>query len=391
MGMDGRTARGAVGGSRAVHRARGGWAALLLGGVSVAGPVVAQEGSQTDTAFSSTTGELGPWSVAWNSDDWTSYEDDLEGTDIDLVLGRPGTFVHFYEISDTADAATCLSDIVPQFEEYIGLTESEPLPGDDGDPIAFANDINSREVRTVSGEVDGDAFDGYGYDSYWEIEGGATAVFAGAVVADDVADADLALLDGLFAEVRTYVDGEEITGGEADITPVAAGTPAGEGTPLARFGGISVDSYLSPTYGYALGWDADEWTPLGMSSRDGTDILTLIAGDLHADLRGYANGDGQVETCLEDAVATEREVAPDAAIMEMDDDPVVFVSQDGTLLTALVGWTDGGVANTAFVTCASLSDEAVVALVVSGESGAMVDRSDPIAKLMRNLHVRPAD
>ena len=366
--------------------------ALLLGMVATAGgPAGAQGRSETDTAFSSTTGELGSWSVAWNSADWTSYEDDLEGTDIDLVLGRPGTFVHFYEISDTADAATCLADIVPQFEEIVGLTESAPLLGDDGDRIGFENDINSREVRTVSGEVDGDAFDGYGYDSCWAIEAGSTAIFAGAVVAADVAEEDLALLGELFAEVRTYVDGEEITTGSDDATPAAAGASAGDATPETEAGGITGDTYLSPTYGYTLDWDADFWTPLGMSSRDGTDILTLIAGDLHADLRGYASGDGQVETCLNDIVATERKVAPDAAIMEMDGDPSVFVSQDGTLLTALVGWTDGGVGNTAFVTCASLNDEAVVALVVSGEAGAMVGQSDAIAELMPNLHVRPTD
>jgi len=56
-----------------------------------------------------------------------------------------------------------------------------------------------------------------------------------------------------------------------------------------------------------------------MSSEGGTDILTLIAGDLHADLAGYVKGDGRVETCLDDFIAIHQDDAPNAAVLVTDD------------------------------------------------------------------------
>ena len=306
-------------------------------------------------------------------------EDGIGDSEIDLLLEREGTFVHFYEIVDTDDAATCLAEVVPLFEETIGLSDSGPLLDDDGDPIRHADDLNSRAVR----EVTSDDFAGYEYASCWEIEEGATAVFAGAIVSDDVAGEDLPLLDGLYAEVRTYLDGEQNgqdSGTEA-ATPDAA-TPA-----ASDEGGV----YLSPTYGYLLEWDETYWSPIGMSSDDeGTDALTVIADDLHADLVGYVNGDGDVETCLDDFLAIQQGEAPDAVILETDDGESLEISADGTMLTAMIVSTDGEVSTGTLFTCTSISDEAVVRLSVTGESDRLMAEHDAIQQLFDGLLVIPA-
>ncbi len=551
--------------------------AMTIGGLSSADmPATAQ--TRTDTAFSSTHGELGSWSVAWDSDDWTKNEDAAEGTEIDLILERDGTFVHFYEVVDAADAATCLADIVPFVEGEIGLTDSEPLLDDDGEPVGLVTDINSREVRTVSGEVGGDDFDGFGYSSCWEIEAGETAIFATAVTTAAAAEDDLPLLDDLFAEVRTYVDGEEITGdatGDAtpepanrdedatatgadedagtyvsptfgfstawdpdawtveresvsedgadrdlirldetdgssilffeggttwdgdldecltqlltdlDVDPdeaepledpetgdafaiddddrLAAGylgtltrdnddeivsvvyvvacerldddlivgvshvsdederyftedyplfeeildntaapgtddAPDGTGTPDAAAtstgdgasGAEGLGSYLSPTYGYTLEWDPAYWMPLGQSSGGGTDVLTLVAADLFANVVGYETVDGDIETCLDDFIAITQEESPDAAILDGDDGPGVTTSDDGRQLTALVAAPTGDGVEVSFVYCVAIADGAAVRLSITGDADALDAESDAIDTLVAGLVVPPA-
>lgn len=52
-----------------------------------------------------------------------------------------------------------------------------------------------------------------------------------------------------------------------------------------------------------------------MSSDDGTNVLTLMVYDLHVDPIGHVNGDGSLHTCLDDCRATQREDAPDAAVL----------------------------------------------------------------------------
>jgi hypothetical protein len=51
------------------------------------------------------------------------------------------------------------------------------------------------------------------------------------------------------------------------------------GLASARAGQVSGDSYVSPTYGYSISWNAEFWTVANESSEDGVDSLVLQLGD----------------------------------------------------------------------------------------------------------------
>jgi hypothetical protein len=97
-----------------------------------------------------------------------------------------------------------------------------------------------------------------------------------------------------------------------------------------EFPGVDGDAYESPTYGYAIEWDEDDWVVDAAGSREGVDSLTLlteesvdreVGEDEHVSisLLGTDTFDGDIEECLEE-VMEEWEDAPIAADFAVDED-----------------------------------------------------------------------
>jgi hypothetical protein len=101
---------------------------------------------------------------------------------------------------------------------------------------------------------------------------------------------------------------------------------------------VTGSSYQSPTYGYAVTWDAD-WTVVRSTSDEGQDQLVLSQGPIRATFHGVPAGDGTTlptdpDDCLEAIV---ERVATDPAIANFGPAPAELGGPIGDDVGAAAG------------------------------------------------------
>ena len=253
------------------------------------------------------------WSVSWDGADWEETE---TGGAADLVLTGGASTVSF--LADTlygGSATDCVDGelanvLAPDDVEDSEALDDPDLGEQDGDRRAYAG------YATTSLDEDGDE------------QEFATTVLCQTIVPDEsvlivyqtVPLADLADDAAAVADlVATIAVGEDV-GNQPDPTarpsndaeaPTGADEDAG--------------TYVSPTYGYELDWDASDWeVETDETLRTlGRDRLTLLANDSTTQVyyEGSEEWDGDLDACVSGLV---EELVNDVE----SDDPIELASGD---------------------------------------------------------------
>ncbi len=288
------------------------------------------------------------WAVEYDDSVWTK----LSAPEGDFSLeSENGSVALFLTLPDlNVDPAGCLDGVIPTFEDGAGITDSTPLEGESGDPIAGDTDAYAYAVQTV----ESDSISGETVHACFALDG-SSLLWVVTLIPDgaDDLDATYALYDSV------SIDGEAtpigLPDGDASGTPVAgngtpvagdatatasddSGTPVSEdGTPVAGGAGADEDAgtYESHTYGYMLSWDADEWTVEsdGEASADyPRDLLQLFNADETSLLYVESSDSDWVDT--DECVSTLFEEVsidtdPDAAVEDPETGDPYEISEDG--------------------------------------------------------------
>lgn len=168
---------------------------------------------------------------------------------------------------------------------------------------------------------------------------------------------------------------------DEDASPSDSGGSGGSG-------GVDGNQYESPTYGYGLEWDEDVWTVEDESSDDDIDQLELSSDTMTAYVYGYAD-DTDAADCIDTYVdVISDRGGSDAAVFEDPDtgDPAISVSDDGTIVNALIVYTDGDTGYASSVTCAAF-DDGMLAVEFTGEGATIVEdeESDLISDVLSSI------
>ena len=400
-------------------------AIALLGGVGNAAALAQSDGENVDGNVY-TSPNFG-YTLEWDEDVW---EVDAEGQDtygpgrdtLELFQTDRTSYIIVEGFEDyDGDAATCLETSI---EEAIAAGEDrEPLEDEDGEVIEDEDDGRAFAAFsfTVSSAADNEVADRIAYvECRTLVDGESVVVFTHIGAADAYFDGDQEEALEVIDSLRLPDDGaspEAGDGGEdEDATPTAdddataeaededederetpdadasptsddddATPEAGDddASPAAGDAGVEGDTYTSPTYGYELEWDGDEWEVVDATSEDDVDTLVLTDGSSEATLTGVADFEGDAQTCFEaaeDAIA-DREGVEDVAIAETSEgEPVIFANDDGTNVYGVYTYTLDGEETAEYVDCFTLEEgESVVSLssvFAADEDGAVQAAQD---------------
>lgn len=175
------------------------------------------------------------------------------------------------------------------------------------------------------------------------------------------------------------------TGESDDPAPSATDDPA-----PSAVDDPTATTFIAEEFGVELGWDPAIWQSDGEERGEGYAAVRLSSEILAAVVVPYRSGDGSVQTCLDNYVAIlDERGAGTASIVQSDGEDAVQVSEDGTRLTAYVGYTDKDVESVSVILCFSLNATDVLAVEFSGPVSDVFEdeATDQIDSLLGGLRV----
>lgn len=289
---------------------RGLIAALLVLG-SLATAVMPTAAAQADETYRGTADGL-EWSVSWDGGVW---EETDTGDAADLVLTGGDSTVTF--LADTlygGNATDCVDGELSNVLAPPDVEDSEPIDASDLD--LGEQDGNSR------------AYAGYSVTSL--DENGDEQEFVMTVLCQTITPDESVLivyhivpLTGLDEEAVAVSDlVANIVIGQSD-EPDPTAEPSNDEVPTGADG--DTGTYVSPTYGYGLGWAASDWeVETDETVRTlGRDRLTLISSDSATRVfyEGSEEWDGDLDDCVSGLV--------DELVNDVEsDDPIELASGD---------------------------------------------------------------
>ncbi len=237
------------------------------------------------------------WSVNWDDSVWS--ESSTDSADFGLQ-GEGGSVIQFLTLTDAnEDPAGCLATVVTNFEDGAGATSVDPFDDDNGDPVLDDTDDYAYELRTVTLDIDGTDLDADVVHVCYALDTSSLLWVVGLIPegADEL-DATVELFDGIEIAGDSVelglADAVAGTSGTDDETPQASRSsrsspsarpsasddseateqasddsepsddPTEEASDDSDSTGSGADedagTYESPTFGYSLEWNADEWT-----------------------------------------------------------------------------------------------------------------------------------
>ncbi len=284
-------------------------ALLILWSLATA---VTPAAAQADERYQSTADGL-EWSVSWDGADW---EETDTGDAADLVLTGGDSTVTF--LADTlygGNASDCVDGELANVTAPPDVEGSEPIDASDLDLGEQDGDARAYGGVTVT-SLDED-------DDEQEI---ATTVLCQTIVPDEsvLIVYHVVLLAGLdddAAAVAALV--ADIVIGESDAPTPTEEPSADDDVPTGA--DADAGTYVSPTYGYGLGWDASDWdVETDETLRTlGRDRLKLLATDSATRVfyEGSEEWDGDLDDCVSGLV--------DELVNDVDsDDPIELASGD---------------------------------------------------------------
>lgn len=176
------------------------------------------------------------------------------------------------------------------------------------------------------------------------------------------------------------------TGESEDPAPSAVDDPA----PSEPADDPTATTFIAEEFGVQLSWDPAIWQSDGEERGEGYAAVRLSSEILAAVVVPYRSGDGSVQTCLDNYVAILNERgAGTAGIVQSDGGDAVQISDDGTRLTAYVGYTDKDVESVSVILCFSLNATDVLAVEFSGPASDIFEdeATDQIDSLLGGLRV----
>ena len=296
--------------ARSAGPLRGLIAALLVVGslATTAIPTAAQ----ADESYRNTAAGL-EWSVSWDGADWD--ETDTGGA-ADLVLtGGESTVSCLADTLYDGNATDCVDGelanvLAPDEVEDSEVLEDLDLGEQDGDRRAYAG------YATTSLDEDGDE------------QEFATTVLCQTIVPDDsvLIVYHIVPLAGLPDDAAAVADlvATIAVGEDAGNQPDPTAQPSNDAEAPTGADG-DAGTYVSPTYGYGLAWDASDWeVETDETLRTlGRDRLTLLASDsaTRTFYEGSEEWDGDLDDCVGGLV---EELVNDVE----SDDPIELASGD---------------------------------------------------------------
>ena len=284
---------------------RGLAAALLIAGSLV---WAGQAAAQTEGSYRGTEDGL-EWSVSWDDGDW---EETDSGNAADLVLTGGASTVSF--LADSlydGNASDCVDGELGNALDSSSVQDSEELDdldlgAQDDDARAFA----SSAITTL--DEDGDE------------QTVATTILCQTITPGE----SVLIVYHLVPRDDLSDDAAAVTDLVGNIVIGASDEPAAEptGEPDTATGADEdAGAYVSPSYGYGLDWDADDWEVENDETLRtlGRDRLTLFASDGTTGVyyEGSEEWDGDLDDCV-GGLVEELINDPDA------DDPIELASGD---------------------------------------------------------------
>lgn len=368
------------------------------------------EASDEDDVDSSDSDDAGPgadedagtytsptfgYSLEWDADAYMVENDQTVdtyqlGRDFLQLNNTDTSSILFVEGDDDSwsDTDDCVATLLDEVE--VDPDDGELLDDANGDPFEISDDERSAAAYLVTVTLDdGDESDEIvmvdcRLDPNSDVIVGFTnrSGFVDSYIEDD------------YPAVEEILDSLAF-GGTGDGTPEASDDeqPSDDAEPSDEAEvGVDGSTYISPTYFYMLSWDEEIWTVEDESSEDEVDALTLSSDLLTMNLVGYNSGDGDPETCLDNYLTVLDDRGDgDAEIVTDPDtgDELVFPSDDGDSLDALLIYSVDGENFASLVTCISLDDESIVGLEFTAPGVDVVsdDATDQIDGIFDGLFV----
>lgn len=352
-------------------------AAAALLGANVGGAAAQLEG---DTYAN----EEFDWSVSWDADVWEA-EEGASSDAYELQLTSENSLAFFSSGEDyEGDPAACIEAVIDGFTSTDGIEDVEPLEDDgaagEDDGFAFATYTYSAET---SG---GETVDGVYYLQCQTLVEDEAVLLAEHVAPTSVYDAAAEL----FAEVLDNLDTPEIGGADADDEA----TPEDEETPGAG-AGVDGNTYTSPTFGYTVEWDEDDWTvddeTEGVPGRDTLILDYNDGGFLYVE--GYEDFDGDPAECLDASSSEflENDQVDESMPLEDDDGEPVEGEEDGVAFAAYTLTTGGDELNAYFDCRTLVEDEAVLAFSLVAPPQVYDDALAAVEDIADSLQLEGAD
>ena len=331
------------------------------------------------------------YSVDWNPDDWTVAEDleDAAGRDLlelqtnDANSDGQVSGILFVEGGDEwSTTDDCVAQLGTEFGQFDPDT-ADPVEDENGDPFAISEDDRSlaayintatdtdtillTECRAVP---DSDVIVAFSYvtavsDTFVE------DVYPGI---QDIADT----LSAAGTDASASPSDEEASPSRrASQSPEAS--PSDESTPVAGGGDAdaSAGTYTSPTFGYSLEWNPDDWEVVQeIPDSGGRDRLDLTgAGNPYVLYIEGSEEWSDPDDCVSSLSGEVRDFDPDTAdpVEDENGDPFT-VSDDDRALAAYVDSTDRGDAVYLFECRADPDSDVIVAFTfLSGNTDTFVE------------------
>lgn len=294
------------------------------------------------------------YALEWDADQW-SVESESEaatngGRDFLALLDADGTTVLFTEGSEDSwsDTSDCVDTLFSELG--VDVADGELVDDADGNPFEIDEDNHTSAAYVIPVELDsGESQDQVLLvDCYADPDSDLIVGFSSrTAIVDDYGTDGYGLIEPIISSLL-FANGSgnsdatpQITG--RDATPVASddgATPVasdGSGTPVAGNAGANEDAgtYESPTFGYRIAWDAENWTVEsdGEASADyPRDLLQLLNADettllfLESAEGEWADTDECVSTLFEE-ISVDPD--PDAAVEDPETGDPYEISEDG--------------------------------------------------------------
>ena len=360
------------------------------------------------------------WSISWDDSIWS------EGggaDDADFSLEANNSIVQFLVLPDAnEDPAACLEALVPGFEDGAAVTDAADFEDDNGDPVADDTDDYAYEIRSITADVNGADLDADVVHACYALDRSALLWVVALVPADS----------GELEDVFDLYDSLEIAGdpvelgladavgdssGSGDETPEASpsdeetpeaspsrrSSPSEEASPSRRSSpseeaspsedeatpepgdggdnGEGADeaagTYTSPSFGYGLEWNPDDWdVDQEIPNSGGRDRLDLFGAE--APYVIYIEGSDEwsdPDDCVSGLSGEVTDFDPDSAepVEDANGDPFE-VSEDDRALAAYVNSSTDDDTIALFECRADPDSDLIVAFTfLSGDTDDFVD------------------
>jgi hypothetical protein len=359
------------------------------------------------------------YTLEWDEDVWEVVEATSTQERDRLHLRSDGSDLLVDGLSDfDGDTVDCLADRIANLENR--ALDIEPFEDEDGDDVEGEEDGRAFAAFLVTGPVledDDETDEDAELIAYLEcrtlVEGDAVIQILHVAPVADYPDEALLAAEAL--ETLTIPAADEGDDGEGEdeevgedeepteeATEEATEEPEEEATEEAteepedeeedeeqtpEEAGVDDDTYTSPTFGYSLEWDEDEWEVEDATSEDDVDTLVLSNGVSTLTITGLEDFDGDLADCLEETAAEledGRDVESFEPALNADGDPIE-IDDDDRVGAVYLATVDGD--EVAYqVECRTLvEDEAVIQIVQVVPADDFDDEIAPVAEVLDTL------